>query len=142
MVDILNKYNDNVVLALVGALVYGLLFTAYQVYEYIHATFDISDSVYGSTFYRLTGLHGLHVLVGTFLLAIQLARFIYGAVFADRAVGLTTRIWYWHFVDVVWLVVFAVVYIWGSWGVIAVEDIMSAQAAERLVPSYKDVWCS
>lgn len=97
-----------------GAIGLGVLFTFCQLYEYNTALFDISDSAYGSTFYRTTGLHGLHVLVGTVILCVQLVRFRCGFVFVDHHVGFLTALWYWHFVDVVWLVVFGVIYVWGS----------------------------
>jgi heme/copper-type cytochrome/quinol oxidase subunit 3 len=57
-------------------LILAIMFTAYQVYEYVNAPFHLSDGVYGSTFYMLTGLHGFHVLVGTAFLTVALVRII------------------------------------------------------------------
>jgi heme/copper-type cytochrome/quinol oxidase subunit 3 len=58
-------------------LVFATFFTAFQGYEYVNAPFDLSDGIYGSTFYMLTGLHGFHVIVGTLFLAVALIRGVY-----------------------------------------------------------------
>jgi heme/copper-type cytochrome/quinol oxidase subunit 3 len=60
--------------ALLITLVFATLFTIFQGYEYINAPFHISDGIYGSTFYMLTGLHGMHVIVGTIFLTVALYR--------------------------------------------------------------------
>jgi cytochrome c oxidase subunit 3 len=93
---------------------YGLLFTFIQRYEYIHANFDISDSIYGATFYSLTGLHGLHVLVGTIFLIMGFLRHLKYHITIEHHFGLEAAIWYWHFVDVVWLFIFISVYWWAN----------------------------
>jgi cytochrome c oxidase subunit 3 len=95
-------------------IVLALIFTALQGYEYVSSTFTISDSVYGSCFYLLTGLHGLHVIVGTIFLAVCLARSMDGHFRKDHHLGFELAAIYFHFVDVVWLLVFVVVYYWGS----------------------------
>lgn len=95
-------------------VVLASIFTMFQGLEYVEATFDISDSVYGSTFYMTTGLHGLHVLVGTIFLAVCLARHYLGHFTPTHHVGFEAAIWYWHFVDVVWLFLYAFVYYWGG----------------------------
>jgi len=92
----------------------GLLFTLIQYYEYIHATFTIADSVYGTTFFLTTGFHGLHVIVGTLLLLVSFKR-MYTYHFTNaHHVGMEAAIWYWHFVDVVWLGLYISVYHWGG----------------------------
>ena len=90
------------------------IFTAFQGFEYITAPFTISDSVYGSCFYMLTGLHGAHVLVGTLFLTVCLVRAYLGHHRPDHHLGFELAAMYWHFVDVVWLILFVVVYYWGS----------------------------
>merc|ERR1712055_319666 len=82
-------------------------FTAYQGIEYCESSFSISDSVYGSTFFVATGFHGLHVIVGTIFLLVCLVRLLMGILSITHHLGLTAAIWYWHFVDVVWLFLFA-----------------------------------
>jgi cytochrome c oxidase subunit 3 len=104
----------DVILGLLVTIVYGIIFTFIQHYEYVHAGFDISDSIYGSTFYALTGLHGLHVLIGSFFLLVCLFRQIKYHFTFEHHFGFEAAIWYWHFVDVVWLFLFIAVYWWGG----------------------------
>jgi cytochrome c oxidase subunit 3 len=92
----------------------GGIFTLCQLYEYRNTNFDISDSIYGSIFFILTGLHGLHVIVGTALLRVQLYWREQARLRWNHSVSLTASIWYWHFVDVVWLLVFVILYRWGN----------------------------
>ncbi len=92
----------------------GALFTTIQYYEYLHSTFTIADSVYGTTFFLTTGFHGLHVMVGTLLLLVSFKR-MYAYQFTNaHHVGMEAAIWYWHFVDVVWLGLYISVYHWGG----------------------------
>lgn len=90
------------------------VFTVFQGFEYCTAGFTISDSIYGSCFYMLTGLHGAHVIVGTLFLTVCLVRASKSQLRPDHHLGFELAALYWHFVDVVWLVVFAVVYYWGA----------------------------
>jgi len=105
---------------LYGGLVYTLwsggLFLGCQNHEYGHAAYSMDDGNYATLFFGLTGLHGLHVMAGLALLAWGLARFFRHAFLADSVphVGATAGIWYWHFVDVVWILLFGVVYLWGN----------------------------
>lgn len=93
---------------------FAIQFTFEQLYEYIIAPFSLSDSIYGTTFYMATGLHGLHVIVGTLFLIICFIRLFFGHYSAIHHVGFEAAIWYWHFVDVVWLFLFATIYCWGA----------------------------
>ena len=98
---------------LVLTLGLGLVFLSLQALEYRNARFDISDGVFGSTFYLLTGFHGVHVLVGWIFLGTALARLGVGHFTRTRHLGYEMAIWYWHFVDVVWVFLYFAVYVWG-----------------------------
>ena len=95
-------------------IILAVIFTIFQVYEYQEASFSIADSSYGSVFFMSTGFHGLHVIIGTLFLSVCLIRLILYHFAKNHHIGLILAIWYWHFVDVVWLVLFVVVYWWGG----------------------------
>jgi cytochrome c oxidase subunit 3 len=107
---ILGGYRMEAITSLIVTVILAILFTAFQGYEYVHAPFHISDGVYGSTFYMLTGLHGFHVLVGTLFLLVALYRAIAHHYTLHTHVGFESAAWYWHFVDVVWIFLFLAVY--------------------------------
>jgi cytochrome c oxidase subunit III len=92
----------------------GLTFLLVQGYEYFHAYTDLnlklSSGVFGSTFFMLTGFHGFHVLVGMLMLFFITLRLQKGHFTADRHFGFEGAAWYWHFVDVVWLGLYVLVY--------------------------------
>ena len=92
----------------------GVLFSLLQAYEYSHAAFGFSGNIYGATFYMATGFHGFHVIVGTIFLAVCLLRAYAGHFTAQHHFGFEAAAWYWHFVDVVWLFLFAAIYVWGA----------------------------
>ena len=92
----------------------GLYFTGLQALEYYEASFSVADSVYGATFFVATGFHGLHVIIGTTFLLVCLGRAISRHFSRGHHIGLEAAIWYWHFVDVVWLFLFTSIYWWGS----------------------------
>jgi cytochrome c oxidase subunit 3 len=92
-------------------LVLGLTFLALQIHEYLHLGFTPSNNAFTSGFFSLTGLHGFHVFVGASLLAIALLRSIRGHYSAGQHIGLEVTGLYWHFVDVVWIVLYTVVYL-------------------------------
>jgi cytochrome c oxidase subunit 3 len=92
-------------------LILAILFTFYQGIEYSEASFSFSDSVFGTVFFASTGLHGFHVIVGTLFLLYGIVRIYSYHSTSSHHVGLESAIAYWHFVDVVWLFLFIVVYI-------------------------------
>jgi cytochrome c oxidase subunit 3 len=102
---------------LVLTIALGVLFSIVQVIEYTHAGFSFSGNMYGATFYMATGFHGFHVFVGTVFLIVCLIRAERGHFTPHKHLGFEFAAWYWHFVDVVWLFLFASVYVWGAWGV-------------------------
>jgi cytochrome c oxidase subunit 3 len=89
----------------------GIAFTALQVVEYQHAGFTYDGTLYGSAFFMATGFHGAHVVIGTLFLIVMLVRMLSGGIRADKHIGFEAAAWYWHFVDVVWLFLFAFVYV-------------------------------
>ena len=98
-------------LGLAVTIVLGILFTALQVYEYGHAQFTYDGTLYGSSFFMATGFHGAHVVIGTIFLIVCLLRLLAGQMSAKKHLGFEFAAWYWHFVDVVWLFLFAFVYV-------------------------------
>jgi cytochrome c oxidase subunit 3 len=101
-------------LALLFTLILAILFTSLQGLEYIEATFNISDGIYGSCFYMATGFHGFHVFVGTIALFVSFIRIVFNHFTNHHHFGFESAIWYWHFVDVVWLFLFINVYWWSN----------------------------
>ncbi|MDQ3229550.1 MAG: cytochrome c oxidase subunit 3 [Pseudomonadota bacterium] len=93
----------------------GCLFLFYQAEEYVHAykelNLTLGSGIYGSTFFMLTGFHGLHVTLGTVMLAIIWLRCLKGHFSRDDHFAFEAVAWYWHFVDVVWLGLFLFVYV-------------------------------
>lgn len=92
----------------------GLIFLSLQGYEYVHAYQDLGltleAGIYGSLFFFLTGFHGIHVSMGTLMLIICFFRILKGHFTKENHFVYEASAWYWHFVDVVWLFLFVVVY--------------------------------
>lgn len=111
---LLKNNRSQLKLGLLATVLLGATFIGFQAYEYVHAYSDLNlrldSGVYGSTFYLLTGFHGLHVTVGAIMLIVMLGRSIAGHFTADNHFAFEAAAWYWHFVDVVWLGLFVVVY--------------------------------
>ncbi|HYE45307.1 MAG TPA: cytochrome c oxidase subunit 3 [Caulobacter sp.] len=106
-------------LGLLITILLGALFTAVQVYEYQHILHEklfyseeaANSGLYGSTFFMATGFHGFHVLVGTIFLLVCLLRLMGKGFTPQQHFGFEAAAWYWHFVDVVWLFLFAFIYV-------------------------------
>jgi len=111
--SLLAGYRKQTINALIYTIALALFFTFLQGVEYAKAPFNISDSVYGSVFYMTTGLHGSHVLIGTIFLIVCFFRLLAHHFTAKCHVGFESAIWYWHFVDVVWIFVYLFIYWWG-----------------------------
>jgi cytochrome c oxidase subunit III len=127
---------------LILTVLLGLSFTGVQAYEYSHAPFTFGlnhatlmpfmdeahksltigmgnlNAIYGTTFFMATGFHGAHVIIGTTFLTVCLGRAIAGHFTPERHFGFEAAAWYWHFVDVVWLFLFACIYVWGASAVV------------------------
>ena len=93
----------------------GTVFLVLQAEEYVHAYHELNltlgSGIYGSTFFMLTGFHGMHVLLGTIMLAVMWLRCAKGHFSKDHHFAFEAVAWYWHFVDVVWLLLFLFVYV-------------------------------
>ncbi len=107
---------DGVLKGLWLTIVLGLIFSAVQAYEYMHAPFPFKGNTYGASFFMATGFHGFHVIVGTIFLIVCLIRAYKGDFTPKAHFGFEAAAWYWHFVDVVWLFLFVSIYVWGGWG--------------------------
>jgi cytochrome c oxidase subunit 3 len=97
-----------------ATVILGATFLGFQAYEYWHAytglNLKLSSGAYGSTFFMLTGFHGFHVFVGMTMLLFITIRIMKGHFTPERHFGFEGAAWYWHFVDVVWLGLYIVVY--------------------------------
>jgi len=128
---ILNIINNNLILRnklikkmLFMTLICAAVFLFCQGYEYVNAPFSMNDGIYGSLFFLLTGFHGFHVLVGSILISIITIRFLLGnfeivnknnlnfTIFKNKSTGFACTLFYWHFVDVVWIFLYIVIYWW------------------------------
>jgi cytochrome c oxidase subunit 3 len=102
------------ILGLMATVALGFLFIGFQAYEYYHAYHELNlkltSGMYGSTFFMLTGFHGLHVTLGATMLLVILIRSIKGHFSNENHFAFEAVAWYWHFVDVVWLGLFVFVY--------------------------------
>ena len=111
LVSIKRNRRFGLVAGLALALVLGLTFLGLQMREYHALGFVPSDGAFPSTFFALTGLHGMHVFVGATLLFIAFVRAARGRYSAAHHIGLEVTGLYWHFVDVVWILLYTVVYL-------------------------------
>jgi len=107
-------HHTQTVMGLGMTVMLGLIFFGFQAYEYSHAYsamgLTLNSGIYGSTFYMLTGFHGLHVTIGTIMLLVILVRCIKGHFTNEKHFAFEAVAWYWHFVDVVWLGLYFFVY--------------------------------
>jgi cytochrome c oxidase subunit 3 len=105
---------SKLILWLAATIVLGAVFLTLQIYEYMHAyselNLKLTTGIFGSTFFMLTGFHGFHVTVGAIMLAVILVRAIRGHFDAEHHFAFEAAAWCWHFVDVVWLGLFVIVY--------------------------------
>ena len=108
------KKRGQLILGLAATVLLGFLFVYLQAVEYGHAytemNLTLGSGVYGSTFFMLTGFHGLHVTIGAIILTVILLRSIKGHFTPENHFAFEAAAWYWHFVDVVWLLLFVLVY--------------------------------
>ncbi len=121
---VLHNDQKGLVQGLVVTIILGAFFTFLQAVEYSEALtlgmFKFSGGgIYGASFFMATGFHGLHVIIGTIFLTVCLFRALAGHFTPERHFGFEAAAWYWHFVDVVWLFLFAFVYVLGNQGLLS-----------------------
>lgn len=111
---LLKNNRTSLIIGLTLTITLGILFLICQGFEYheayTHLNLKLSSGIYGSTFFMLTGFHGLHVTLGTCMLIVILARCLRGHFTPNHHFAFEGVAWYWHFVDVVWLFLFIFVY--------------------------------
>ena len=110
--SIINNFFRKSVIRLFVTVFLGIYFILMQYCEYIESRFAIADGVYGSTFFIATGFHGLHVTVGALFLSYVLIALLRGQLLYNHHFSFEAAAWYWHFVDVVWLILFISIYWW------------------------------
>jgi len=111
--SIMNNYFNKSVVSLAVTVGLGAYFMFIQYVEYNESRFAIADGVYGRTFFMATGFHGFHVTVGTIFLFYVLVALLRGQLLYNHHFSFEAAAWYWHFVDVVWLILFVSIYWWG-----------------------------
>jgi len=110
------KQNHRIQLALglFATIALGATFLGFQIYEYYHAYTELglklNSGIYGTTFFMLTGFHGAHVTIGTLMLIVIFLRCLNGHFTPEKHFAFEATAWYWHFVDVIWLLLFTLVY--------------------------------
>jgi cytochrome c oxidase subunit 3 len=107
---LLKNNRQQLTIGLILTILLGAAFLFLQAHEYAEAGFTIKTGIYGTTFFMLTGFHGLHVTMGAIMLTIILLRVMKGHFNAEHHFAFEGVAWYWHFVDVVWLFLFIFVY--------------------------------
>lgn len=108
---IYKNYKESI-LSLNLTIFLGIYFSFLQFIEYKESYFTIADSSFGTTFFVITGFHGIHVLIGTIFILIIIIRLLNKQFSPNHHFGFEARAWYWHFVDVIWLFVFISLYWW------------------------------
>jgi len=112
--SLLKNNRKGLKIGLICTVLLGIVFTGVQAHEFLTAPFDYGGNVYGGIFFMATGFHGAHVIIGTIFLTVCLGRAFAGQFTPQEHLGLIFAAWYWHFVDVVWLFLFAFIYVWGT----------------------------
>ncbi len=121
---VLHNDKRGLVNGLIVTVILGLIFTFFQYLEYSEALNGglfkfVGGGIYGASFFMATGFHGLHVVIGTIFLIVCLFRARAGQFTSERHFGFEAAAWYWHFVDVVWLFLFACIYVLGNQGLLS-----------------------
>jgi len=111
---LLIKKRITAIIGLLMTIILGSYFTLLQSLEYINTRFSVRDRALGSTFFITTGFHGLHVIIGTLFLIVNLYRIKVFHFSSLHHFRFEAAAWYWHFVDVIWICLYICIYWWGS----------------------------
>ena len=109
---IIKKIYNISIITLITTIFLGIIFSFFQIEEYVNSYYNINDRVFGSIFYISTGFHGLHVFIGTIFLLVNLIRIYKSQLNNKHHFSFEAAAWYWHFVDVVWIYLFTFIYWW------------------------------
>ena len=109
-----NNCKSKSIFYLLITILLGFIFIYLQYFEYFSSLFTISDSVFGSSFYLLTGFHGAHVIIGVLFLIVSFFRLVKNHYTDNHFLNSTFASIYYHFVDVVWILLYALIYCWGT----------------------------
>nr|YP_009024072.1 cytochrome c oxidase subunit III [Mekongiella kingdoni]ADZ56305.1 cytochrome c oxidase subunit III [Mekongiella kingdoni] len=112
--SMINSNHSQTMQGLFFTVMLGIYFTTLQAYEYWEAPFTIADATYGSSFFMATGFHGLHVIIGTMFLLSCLVWHLTKQISPNHNFGFEAAVWFWYFVDVVWLFCYISICWWGS----------------------------
>jgi cytochrome c oxidase subunit 3 len=111
---LLNNSKKKTIIFINLTIILSIYFLILQILEYKQATFTFSDSIFGSSFYIATGFHGLHVIIGTIFLIINLLRIIKLHFSYIHHIRFELGAWYWHFIDIIWLFLYITFYWWNN----------------------------
>lgn len=111
---LLNNNKKKRINFIILTIILSIYFLILQFIEYKQATFTFSDSIFGSSFYIATGFHGIHVLIGTIFLTINLRRIIKLHFSFIHHISFELSAWYWHFIDIIWLILYITFYWWNN----------------------------
>lgn len=111
---LINNNKNKTLIFINLTIILSIYFLILQIIEYKEATFTFSDSIFGSSFYIATGFHGIHVLIGTIFLIINLIRIIKLHFSFIHHIRFELAAWYWHFIDLIWLFLYITFYWWNN----------------------------
>jgi len=111
---LLNNSKKKTIIFIILTIILSIYFLILQILEYNQATFTFSDSIFGSSFYIATGFHGLHVIIGTIFLLINLLRILKLHFSYIHHIRFELAAWYWHFIDIIWLFLYITFYWWNN----------------------------
>nr|YP_009675761.1 cytochrome c oxidase subunit III [Aphis citricidus]QDD68877.1 cytochrome c oxidase subunit III [Aphis citricidus] len=111
---LMNNSKNKTIIFMNLTIILSIYFLILQLLEYNQATFTFSDSIFGSSFYMATGFHGLHVIIGTIFLFINLMRMFKLHFSFIHHISFELAAWYWHFIDIIWLFLYMTFYWWNN----------------------------